>query len=184
MFLQSKQVAALKKCLEFILSPRLTRSPWPVDIKIRIVTYLQKESCIPLTFMRTEEVKPYTSRTEYILCFPMRKWLRDKWLQTAVSQGQERTEQLGQTFVPVVFAWSLQQCSTQCLSSQTGTYCNVSKIPSPGRGTCQKTNRPTNQQNKQTKPIGKGLEQRSRGFIRNTYSDCKESVVHPEFKQC
>jgi hypothetical protein len=92
MFLQSKQVVVLKKCLEFVLPQTLPRIPWPIDIKIRKVTYLQKDGCIPLTFMRPEQPRPYTSRTEYILCLLMRKCLRDKWLQTAVSQGQELKE--------------------------------------------------------------------------------------------
>lgn len=34
------------------------------------------------------------AKDEYILCLLMRKRLRDKWLQTAVSQGQQHREQL------------------------------------------------------------------------------------------
>lgn len=78
----------------------------------------RKKVVFTLTFMKAEQLKPYTSSREYILCLLMRKCLSDKWLQTGVSQGH--TEQLRQTlnnFFLVFFS-----CSSFCSIVERSAY--------------------------------------------------------------
>lgn len=128
------------------------------------------------------------AKDEYILCLLMRKRLRDKWLQTAVSQGQQHTEQLPQTFFSPRFSLPRGLCNivqhrALCLTFPIkGAYCNGSKIPNPCRDTSQKTeqaNKTINQIKNPLERVWNGVLKASKGMNIQTV---KRSAVHPAFK--